>query len=261
MNKAIKRVLQTHWMGQNIYYYKETDSTNIQAKSCENAGHGALFVADKQTAGRGRLGRSWESPAADNIYMTLRLEPEMEPDRAPMLTLVMALSVAEALNHVTGLEVNIKWPNDIVVNKKKICGILTEMSVNMTGIAYVVIGVGVNVNTKDFPEEIRGTAASLYTESGRCFERSEVIAEILKQFEVNYETFMKKTSLADLMSSYNTLLINRNKEVRVLEPGNEYNGYALGINEAGELLVKKEDGSVVQVFAGEVSVRGLLGYV
>ena len=108
MNKAIKRVLQTHWMGQNIYYYKETDSTNIQAKSCENAGHGALFVADKQTAGRGRLGRSWESPAADNIYMTLRLEPEMEPDRAPMLTLVMALSVAEALNHVTGLEANIR---------------------------------------------------------------------------------------------------------------------------------------------------------
>ncbi len=261
MKSQIRKELKTHWMGKDIYYFTETDSTNMQAKNLSSACHGALIVADKQTAGRGRLGRTWSSPAGSSIYMTLRLEPKMIPDKAPMLTLVMALSVAETVHEVTGLEASIKWPNDIVVNKKKICGILTEMSVDTTGIQYVVIGVGVNVNTKDFPEEIQDMATSLYKEAAMTFDRAKIIAKILERFEANYETFMQNGSLASLAGSYNARLINKNKEVRVLEPGQEYNGYALGINEVGELLVRRADGSVENIFAGEVSVRGLFGYV
>lgn len=261
MKKRIENVLRTRWAGQNICYFAETDSTNTQAKNLKDAVHGSLVVADRQTAGRGRLGRTWESSSDENIYMTLRLKPNIPVDRAPMLTLVMALSVVQAIEDVTGIKGNIKWPNDIVVNKKKICGILTEMSVDMAGIEYVVIGVGVNVNTKHFPEELQLTATSLSAESGQDFDRAEIVAGILKRFEEYYEIFTKTLSLADLMDVYNAHLINRNKEVRVLEPGQEYSGYALGIDELGQLLVRKESGEVAKIFAGEVSVRGLYGYV
>lgn len=261
MKKRIESVLRTRWAGQNIYYFDVTDSTNTQAKALKGGQHGSLVVADRQTSGRGRLGRTWESSSNDNIYMTLRLKPDIPVDKAPMLTLVMALSVVRAVEDITGIKGNIKWPNDIVVNKKKICGILTEMSVDMTGIEYVVIGVGVNVNTKHFPEEIKETATSLSAEGGQDFERADIIAKILERFEEYYETFARGNNLADLMDAYNAHLINRNKEVRVLEPGQEYSGYALGIDELGQLLVRREDGSVEKIFAGEVSVRGLYGYV
>lgn len=261
MKNKIQSVLRTRWAGQNIYYFAATDSTNTQAKNCKEALHGSLFVADRQTAGRGRFGRTWESSSDENIYMTLRLKPDISADKAPMLTLVMALSVVQAVEDVTGMQGHIKWPNDIVVNKKKICGILTEMSVGMTGIEYVVIGVGVNVNTKHFPDAIKNTATSLSTEGGQKFEREDIIAKILERFEEYYDVFVKTSSLKDLMNVYNAHLINRNKEVRVLEPGQEYNGYALGIDELGQLLVQREDGKIEKIFAGEVSVRGLYGYV
>lgn len=261
MKNKIKNMLRTRWAGQSIYYFEETDSTNMQAKKLKDAVHGTLVAAGRQTAGRGRLGRIWESAANDNIYMTLRLKPNIPVDKAPMLTLVMALSVVQALEDITGMQGNIKWPNDIVVNKKKICGILTEMSADMTGIEYVVIGVGVNVNTKEFPEEIRATASSLWAECGRRFDCAEIIARILERFEENYERFTQKADLTDLVDIYHSYLINRNKEVRVLEPGQEYNGYALGIDELGRLLVRVKDGKIEKVFAGEVSVRGLYGYV
>lgn len=261
MENKIKNVLRTRWAGQNIYYFAETDSTNTQAKNLKDAPHGTLVAAGRQTSGRGRLGRTWESASDDNIYMTLRLKPNIPVDKAPMLTLVMALSVVMAIEDITGMQGKIKWPNDIVVNKKKICGILTEMSVDMTGIEYVVIGVGVNVNTKHFPDEIRETASSLWMECAQNFECAELIAKILERFEEFYETFARTASLVDLVDVYNSHLINRNKEVRVLEPGQEYNGYALGIDELGQLLVRKEDGKIEKIFAGEVSVRGLYGYV
>lgn len=261
MITSIKSALTTRWAGQSIYYYEETDSTNIQAKALEGAGHGTLVVADMQTAGRGRLGRTWQSPAGNNIYMSILLKPEISPNQAPMLTLVMALSVAEAVKTVSGMNAYIKWPNDLVINKKKICGILTEMNLDGTGIKHVVIGVGINVNTPDFPEDIRQTATSLRIEGGHSFERAEIIAAIMESFEKNYEIFIQNGDLSGIVDKYNALLANKNKEVRVLEPGHEYNGYALGINNKGELLVRREDGTVENVFAGEVSVRGIYGYV
>ena len=184
----------------------------------------------------------------------------MVPDKAPMLTLVMALSVAEALNEVTGLDASIKWPNDIVVNKKKICGILTEMTLQGSEIDYVVIGIGINVNNKAFPEEIMQTASSLSIELGREIDRELLITEVWKQFAVYYKQFMQTTDLSLLKQRYENALINKEEKVKVLDPLGEYTGIAKGITNIGELIVDTEE-EIRYVSGGEVSVRGIYGYV
>lgn len=259
----IKSLLNTSWAGCDVLYFPETDSTNTRAKRLgdEGAVHGTLVAADRQTGGKGRRGRRWESPAGSSIYMSILLRPDIPPDQAPMLTLVMAQSTAEAIRIQTGEEALIKWPNDIVINGKKVCGILTEMSTEIQWINHVVIGVGINVNTEYFPEELTETATSIYLESGGKQQRSGLIAEVLKQFERYYAMFLETGNLSAMQEEYNRLLVNRDREVKVLEPGNEYNGYAIGINETGELLIRTEDGQIREVYAGEVSVRGIYGYV
>lgn len=253
----------TRWAGQEIVCFTETDSTNVRARKLgENgAAHGTLVVAEQQTAGRGRRGRGWESPAGSSIYMSLLLRPEFLPNKAPMLTIVMAYSVATALREQTGLDFRIKWPNDIVLNGKKVVGILTEMSTEIEYINHVVIGVGINVNTEAFPEEICATATSIRLESGKIWRRAELIAAILRQFEVQYERFVKEEDLAYLREAYDAVLVNCNREVRILGEKDGYRAVALGIDDQGELLVRKEDGTVTSVYAGEVSVRGIYGYV
>lgn len=259
----IESLLETAWAGRDVLYLDETDSTNVQAKKLGEAEgkHGTLIVSDRQTAGKGRRGRGWDSPSGASIYMSILLRPDILPDKAPMLTLVMALAVARAVREITGEEAGIKWPNDIVLNKKKICGILTEMSAEIDYINHVVIGVGINVNTEDFPEEIKKTATSLFIETGKKWKRSEFIAAVMKYFEEYYEIFLKTQNLKMLQEIYNGFLVNKDSQVRVLEPGNEFDGWALGINETGELLVRKADGEITEIYAGEVSVRGIYGYV
>lgn len=259
----IKSALDTAWAGQEIVCYEETDSTNNRAKEAGEKGapHGMLFVSDKQTAGKGRRGRTWVSPSGTSIYMTLLLRPDITPSKAPMLTLVMGLSVAEGIRKVTGEPAGIKWPNDIVVNKKKVCGILTEMATEIQYVNYVVIGVGINTNQQEFPEELKQVATSLCLESGKYYRRAKIIAAVMERFEENYETFIKTQDLSGLREAYNDILVNCNKQVRVLEPGNEYEALAEGINQTGELIVRLPDGQKKSVFAGEVSVRGLYGYV
>ena len=253
----------TRWAGQEIVCFTETDSTNVRARKLgENgAAHGTLVVAEQQTAGRGRRGRGWESPAGSSIYMSLLLRPEFLPNKAPMLTIVMAYSVATALREQTGLDFRIKWPNDIVLNGKKVVGILTEMSTEIEYINHVVIGVGINVNTEAFPEEICATATSIRRESGKTWRRAELIAAILRQFEVQYERFVKEEDLAYLREAYDAILVNCTREVWILGEKDGYRAVALGIDDQGELLVRKEDGTVTSVYAGEVSVRGIYGYV
>lgn len=258
--------LKTEWMGREVYYFDETSSTNIDAKRFaeEGAPHGAVVVADMQKSGRGRRGKTWESPSGSAIYMTILLKPDFPPEKAPMLTLVMALSVADAITEMTGLESGIKWPNDIVVNGKKVCGILTEMNVEPDFIQYVVIGVGINVNNgsaEEFPEEIRQTATSLKIESGVQVSRAALVSHVLAQFEKNYDTFVRTLDFSVLMNDYDKHLLNLNREVKVLDPKGEYTGIARGINRTGELIVETGDGRLVEVYAGEVSVRGLYGYV
>ena len=259
----IKSLLGTEWAGRKVVYYDETDSTNNRAKDSgeKNGAHGTLFIADKQNAGKGRSGRAWESPSGKSIYMTILLRPQITPDKAPMLTLIMGLSVAEGIRKVSGAETEIKWPNDIVMNKKKVCGILTEMATEMEYVNYVVIGVGINVNQEYFSEGIKEIATSLYEETGTVYQRSELIAAVLERFEKNYEMFLETGDLSAVRKAYDSILVNRGQEVKVLEPGNEYRAVAEGINKNGELIVRLSDGRQKNIFAGEVSVRGIYGYV
>ena len=249
-------------MNVNVVHYKEIDSTNTEARrlSKEGAESGLVVTAKKQTAGKGRRGRSWESPADENLYFSILLRPSLEPEKAPMLTLVMAYSVAKALQK-EDIQVLIKWPNDLVLSGKKVCGILTEMNLSGTQVEDVIVGVGLNVNTMKFPDELEDKATSLRKETLRELECGELLQLILKEFDKQYQRFLENQNLEFWQEDYNAMLINRDREVMVLEPSKEYLAKALGINKFGELLVQKEDGSTEAVFAGEVSVRGIYGYV
>ena len=250
------------WAGKPVLVLKETDSTNIQCAKLAAEGwpEGALVAAERQWAGKGRRGRTWVSPSGTGIWMSLLLRPHIPADKASMLTLVAALAVQKGIQEETGLASEIKWPNDLVIGQKKICGILTEMSTEMTWINYVVIGIGINVNQNEFPEELKDCASSLKMETGRRFRRSHLIAAVMEHFEMYYEQFLQEGSLAGFRKEYNELLVNKDRQVKILEPGNHYEAYALGINDTGELIVEKEDGSAQNIFAGEVSVRGIYGY-
>lgn len=198
--EEIDSLMKTVVMGRNVLYYDKTDSTNTRVKKLaeEGAVHGTLVVADMQSAGKGRRGREWESPENKNIYMSVLLRPDFEPVKAPMLTLVMALSAAEAVEEKENLAVKIKWPNDLVIGTKKICGILTEMSAEIDFINYVVVGIGINTNTEIFPEELKEKATSLRLEKGEVVKRAELIACIMEKFEKNYEQFLKVKDLSFL---------------------------------------------------------------
>ena len=253
--------IHTKWAGKTVHFARETDSTNLWIKRLakEGASEGTLALAEFQSAGRGRLGRSWEVPEGTSVMMSILLRPKFEPQYAPMLTLVMGMAVAKAVKKL-GFDVSIKWPNDVVVSHKKICGILTEMGVRDGKIDYAVIGVGINVNIREFPEEMADKATSLYLESGREFDRSQIPGLVMEAFEEYYEKFAATCDLSGLKEEYESILANYNQPVRVLakEP---YEGVARGITDGGELLVEKTDGTIVAVSAGEVSVRGLYSYV
>lgn len=259
----IRSFLNTEWIGNRIVCFHETDSTNNRAREAGDRkdAHGSLFVADQQVAGKGRRGRTWISPAGSSISMSLLLKPPVMPNQASMLTLVMALSVAEGIESLIGEPLEIKWPNDIVFHKKKLCGILTEMSTEIDYINYVIIGVGINVNQEAFPDEISRMATSILMETGQKISRAKIIASVMRRFEENYKIFLKTQDLSVLMERYNQILATKDQEVRVLEPKGAYEAYAEGINTQGELCVTLPDGSKREVYAGEVSVRGLYGYV
>ena len=253
--------IHTKWAGKTVHFAREIDSTNLWIKRLakEGASEGTLALAEFQSAGRGRLGRSWEVPEGTSVMMSILLRPKFEPQYAPTLTLVMGMAVAKAVKNL-GFDVSIKWPNDVVVSHKKICGILTEMGVRDGKIDYAVIGVGINVNIREFPEEMADKATSLYLESGKEFDRSQIPGLVMEAFEEYYEKFAATCDLSGLKEEYESILANYNQPVRVLakEP---YEGVARGITDGGELLVEKTDGMIVAVSAGEVSVRGLYSYV
>ncbi|MGN0318179.1 MAG: biotin--[acetyl-CoA-carboxylase] ligase [Lachnospira sp.] len=250
---------------REVIFFPETDSTNNQAKKYAtetDAANGTLFITECQTGGRGRRGRSWVSPAGSGIWMSLLLRPQIAPEHASMLTIVAAMAMAEAIKaNVSEAECGIKWPNDIVMNGKKICGILTEMSAEMDYVHYVVIGIGLNVNTTQFDESIKDVASSIYNETGKKISRSAIVAAFSRTFAKYYDVFMASRDLSGLTDEYNRMLVNKDREVRVLGTGEVTEGVALGIKSDGELMVKKDDGTVAMVRAGEVSVRGLYGYV
>ena len=258
----IKSLMHTDWVAKEVLYFDTIDSTNTKAQELAEKGYpsGTLVVADKQESGKGRRGRSWVSPSGTGIFMTLMIKPDINPNNASMLTLVAALAVAKAITSVTGEEALIKWPNDIVVNSKKVCGILTEMNAQFDYINHIV-GIGINVHNESFPEEISQMASSLMIEAGgKRFHRAQIIAETMSYFEQYYDTFLKTQDLSALVREYDELLVNRNKSVRVLDPKEPFDGKAMGITPKGELIVDTWESRKL-VSSGEVSVRGIYGYV
>lgn len=258
----IREYMHTKWMAKNIIYLPVTDSTNTQAKRLgeEGAEHGTLVVTQCQTAGRGRRGRSWESPEG-NVYFTFILRPDVEVSRASMITLISALALAKAIEKVTGLHTQIKWPNDVVANGKKLCGILTESSTDLEYINYVVVGIGINVNQTSFPDELADKASSLLLELGHSVNRGAVLGEFLNLFEVYYDIFIKTEDMSALIDVYNEMLVNCGREVKIIEKDKERILKAIGIDENGGLIVENPEGIRESIISGEVSVRGLYGYV
>ena len=244
-----------------IIYLDEVDSTNNYARlMAEKINSDFLVVADKQTLGKGRMGRSWSSPAGVGIFMSLCIKPEMAVENTSMITLVTAISLCDAIEELYPINATIKWPNDIVINSKKISGILTEMSSDMDGIKYIISGMGINVNNKEFPDDIKDMASSLLLETGILADRSKLIAAVIYHFYKNMNIFLKTGDMSGLKENYENHLVNIGKDVKILDPKGIYQGVALGIDETGALLVNAE-GKIKRIISGEVSVRGLYGYV
>ena len=259
----LKSIWKPKWVGCEILYFDSIDSTNTKAQELAEKGYpsGTLVVADKQIAGKGRRGRNWESPSGCGIFMTLMLKPDINPNNASMLTLVSALAVAKALADITGKDAKIKWPNDIVIDGRKVCGILTEMSAQFDYINNIVIGIGINVNNSCFPEEISATASSLRLLSGgKKYRRAEIIEKIMEYFEKYYSIFLETEDLSALVNEYDAMLVNMKRQVKVLDPKEPFEGTAMGITKTGELIVDTWESRKL-VSSGEVSVRGIYGYV
>lgn len=255
-------ITESIFAGHPVFHMSCVDSTNEEAKRQGECGavHGSVFWADKQTAGKGRRGRAWESQSTENLYFSLLLRPDMVPEKLSMLTLLMAHAVAGGLKEKTGLQPKIKWPNDLVLGKKKVCGILSEMKPEGRKAAYCVIGVGINIGQTVFAEGLQDKATSLVLENVQVTAESLLVA-ILEAFNDLYDVFTVKGDLGFIMDEYNAMLAGKDERVRVLEPAGEYEGKSMGINSMGELLVETKPGTIQQVYAGEVSVRGLYGYV
>lgn len=265
---------------RDVLFFDTIDSTNSECARRAEAGEdgGLLVVSEDQTLGRGRRGRTWESPHGVNVYFSLMIRPKVSPKCAPMMTLLMALAVCRGMEKIhdgqprkapnrkrtTGRTPNsplIKWPNDIVISGRKCCGMLTEMSCEEDYIRHVVIGVGINVRHQDFAPEIRDTAIALDDAWDMKVKRSILIAEIMNEFGPLLEEFEKECDLGFIRGMYLDRLVNAGKKVKVLSPSGDYEALARGINENGELLVETEGGKIHAINSGEVSVRGVYGYV
>ncbi|MBQ7886715.1 MAG: biotin--[Clostridia bacterium] len=256
--EKIQSGLETAWAGCEIVCFEEIDSTNKYARKIarENAKHGTLVIADKQTAGRGRRGRGWISPEGEGIFMSLIVRPDAPPAQAAKLSLTLALAVAGAIERETGLDARIKWPNDIVIGGRKVCGLLLEMDATAEKVESIVAGVGINVHQTAFDEEIARTASSLDLLSGRRVSRSAVVRAFLEEFEN-----AMALSHEAMMDAYRARSATIGRRVQVIGLDGTYTGTAQGITESGTLLVEDETGETREVLAADVSVRGIMGYV
>lgn len=258
--EELKRRMDTAWPGRAIFYEEEMDSTNTRARILAKQGspHGTLVAAGCQRLGRGRVDHSWYSPKG-GIYLSLILRPEFPAKKASMLTLLAALAAVKAIEEETGLCLGIKWPNDLVLCGKKVAGILTEMTAVENRIDHIVVGFGINANIVGFPEELRPKATSLEIETGGKVCLNKLSAAVVKDFEEYYHVFKETLGMGKLMAKYNDLLINKGKTVRISKADKPYEAYAYGINDQGELLVRKGDRTIEKIYAGEVFVLGKEG--
>lgn len=270
--------------GQTIFHEAQVDSTNLAARRAVDGGapDRSLFIADEQTAGRGRRGRQWLSGHRQGLWFSLLLRPTASPAALSRLTLFAGLCVTQAIRQLTGLEAAVKWPNDIVIlpSGRKICGILTEMISEENQIIAIILGIGVNINNDTFAEPLTNLATSLRLETGQNYRRVEVLAAILKVFETGFTSFLPPAraeiepnastdtgSAPDFceapawLTEYRRLCATLNRPVVIADAqGGLRQGQAVSLTDEGDLIVTWSDGSQTAVHAGEVSVRGLLGY-
>ncbi|MCT8975404.1 biotin--[acetyl-CoA-carboxylase] ligase [Clostridium sp. CX1] len=260
--EELNEKLITKYIGRNIMYFQTLGSTNNKAKelALSNAPHGTVIISEEQTEGRGRLGRNWSSPKFKGIWLSIILRPDTDPLNVPKVTQVGAAAVIKALNE---LDINayVKWPNDIILNEKKVCGILTEMSGELNKVNYVVMGIGINVNTdsSDFPEELKNTATSISLETGKYIKRKELVSKLLNSFELLYDEFEKEETIKTSVSICKKNSILLGKEIKIINRGKETYARAVDLSDEGELTVQYTDGIVEKIVSGEVSIRGLTG--
>jgi BirA family biotin operon repressor/biotin-[acetyl-CoA-carboxylase] ligase len=268
--------LTTKRFGRPVEAHESIGSTSERAKELARAGgpEGLLVTAELQTAGKGRLGRPWQTPAGRGLALSLLLRPPIPPTAAPRLTLVAAVAVAEAVRAVTGLPVGIKWPNDLQIAGKKLCGILTEMEAEMEQVRFIVVGIGLNVNqtAAEFPPELRETATSLrlagaagagadaptgeVPTEGPLLPRLPLLQAILARLEARYDQFLAG-GWTELLADWRELSVTLGRPVRVLPASGDpvWEGTAVDVDGEGALLVRRPDGVVERVIAGEVSIR------
>ena len=248
-----------------LYWYDTVDSTNTLAKQLakEGAAHGTVLIAGAQSAGRGRLGRSFSSPAGMGVYLSVILRPGCKPEELMHLTCAAGLAACDGVNRAAGIHPEIKWANDLVFEGRKLGGILTELGIDSaTGtVAYAIIGIGINCNQapQDFPEEISGIATSLKMITGASCSPAHLAASLVETlFEMSQTLFSGES---EIMSRYRERCITVGKEVQLIRGENIRYGTALDVDNRGGLLVRFRDGSVETVSSGEISIRGMYGYL
>ncbi len=252
--EGITQNLNTEFIGRRLFIYDETDSTNERAKASGEI-EGSVFIAEVQNHGKGSRGRGWVSPRGTGIWHSILLKPDIPPSEVSQITLVAGLAVWKAI----GMDAKIKWPNDIVIGTKKVCGILTEMSAETDMVHYVVCGIGINVNTENFDAEIKHRATSMYIESGDKQIRNDIIARELNYFEYYYKKFLEG-GLGAILDEYKENCVTIGRDVTVIYKKENVTGKAADIDENGALVVDTASGTI-RVTSGEVSVRGIYGYI
>ncbi|MBQ9604482.1 MAG: biotin--[Firmicutes bacterium] len=237
-----------------VFEEKMTSTNDVAKKlALDKCAEFTFVTCNQQTAGKGRLGRTWISPENQNIYLSMVFYPDTDIEQVPQITLVVGLALAKTLMETTGAQVGIKWPNDVLINNKKVVGILTEMQAEIDRILFVVTGIGVNVNQTEFAPEIRDKATSLRLECDKVFKRSEIISLMTKNIKKYYEIFAKGGFKA-VRDEYKALCLNLGKTVKATCRGREAEGLAVDISANGELVIQTKDG-LVNISSGEASVR------
>ncbi|OPZ60739.1 MAG: Bifunctional ligase/repressor BirA [Deltaproteobacteria bacterium ADurb.Bin510] len=250
----IRAGLVTARFGQGLISYLEsTASTNQDARELaeQGAAEGSLVVAEQQTAGRGRRGRSWYSAPGVGVYLSLILRPALAASEVARLTITAAVAACEALRELSGLDVRIKWPNDLLVGQRKLGGILTEVSMDQESVSYAVVGLGLNVATGDFPPELAAIATSLRLASGRELRRAAVVRGVLERFERRYDELLNE-GFAGILAEFKALSNVIGREVEVTIAGEGLRGLARDIDADGFLLLELGGGGVKRVLAGDI---------
>lgn len=254
----IQKDLNTNLIGKNIYIYEEVMSTNTLAKflSANNVENGAVIISEKQSDAKGRLGKSWQSPLG-GIWLSIIVNPNVDHSKIPMITLATGVAVAKTLEKLGIENSEIKWPNDVMINGKKVCGILTEAIATFNTIENVIIGVGIdaNIDINSLPERLQDGTTTLSQELGNKVSESEVIKIFLEEFEKIGNEFVGG-GYENILKEWRKRSYSIGKIVEVQEPFSKpYDGYVLGISREGALVVEKIDGSIEKVISGECTIK------